>query len=373
VPEPGHDTELRVALLNPCYWPEVRRGSERFARELADGLLASGHKPSLITSHPGLPRRSIEDGLRVIRVPRPPQGLLLRRGYESYLTHVPLSYLALRRGSYDVAHALYPADALAAARWRTRTRRPAVLSYMGIPTRYWLSSHRGRLSVLRQAVDGCDAVVALSRYAADAFTDSIGREVRVIHPGVDLARFRPGGPRAPYPTIVCAAAVTEERKHVPLLVEAFALVRERNPDARLILSAPRDRRAIARAGIDAAAPGVEWRELDDQDTLRRVYAEAWAAVLPAVDEAFGLVLIEALACGTPVVGYAGGGIPEIIDRGEIGRLFERLDREALAEAIAATLETATEPGTAASCRARAEEFSIDRCTERYLALYRELR
>src|SRR4029077_8674917 len=98
---------------------------------------------------------------------------------------------------------------------------------------------------------------------------------------VDLARFRPDGPRAPDPTIVCPAAVTEARKNVPLLLEAFALVRERNPDARLILSAPRDRGAIARAGVDAAAPGVEWRELDDQDALRRAYAEAWTAVLPA--------------------------------------------------------------------------------------------
>src|SRR2546426_7045888 len=52
---------LRVALLNPCYWPEVRRGSERVVRELADGLIAHGHKPRLITSHPGLPSRTLED------------------------------------------------------------------------------------------------------------------------------------------------------------------------------------------------------------------------------------------------------------------------------------------------------------------------
>ena len=43
----------RIALLSPCFWPEVRRGGERFTRELADGLLARGHHPELITSHPG--------------------------------------------------------------------------------------------------------------------------------------------------------------------------------------------------------------------------------------------------------------------------------------------------------------------------------
>jgi glycosyltransferase involved in cell wall biosynthesis len=117
---------------------------------------------------------------------------------------------------------------------------------------------------------------------------------------------------------------------------------------------------------------VEWRDLDDELALARAYGEAWVAVLPAVDEAFGLVLVEALACGTPVVGYAGGGIPEIVDRDGVGRLFHRLEPEALAEAILDTLETAGDPATAARCRAHAERFSTDLCTERYLALYHEL-
>jgi glycosyltransferase involved in cell wall biosynthesis len=243
---------------------------------------------------------------------------------------------------------------------------------MGIPTRRWLSAHKGRLKVLRRAVDCCDAVVALSRHAADAFEHSLGVEARVIHPGVDLTRFEPAGARAERPTIVCPAAVEEPRKHVALLADALVLVRERHADARLVLSRPRDPGAAQRAGIDPRAPGVEWRNLDEDATMARSYGEAWVAVLPAPDEAFGLVLIEALACGTPVVGYAGGGIPEIVDREEIGRLFHRLEPGALAEAIIATLRTASDARTAASCRARAEDFSIDRCTDRYVALYREL-
>ncbi len=362
----------RVALLNPCYWPEVRRGSERFARELADGLLARGEEPTLITSHPGRPRRSREDGLRVIRLPRPPQRWLVRRGYESYLTHVPLSYLALRADGYDVAHALYPTDALAAARWRRRTGRPAVLSYMGIPTRRWLDAARGRRGVLSRAAEGCDAVVVLSDYAAAQYSQSVGGEVRVIHPGVDLRRFGPADARAEHPTIVCPAAVEEPRKNVAVLLDAFSLVRERVPEAQLVLSRPRDRAALARAGLDAGAPGVQWRDLDDERSLASAYGEAWVAVLPAVDEAFGLVLVEALACGTPVVGYAGGGIPEIVDRDDTGRLFDRLEPDALADAITRTLETARDPATAARCREHAGRFSADLCTERYLALYREL-
>jgi phosphatidylinositol alpha-mannosyltransferase len=359
---------MNVALLNPCYWPEVRRGSERFVRELADGLLARGHQPTLITSHPGLWRRSVEDGLEVIRVPRPPQGPLIRGGFDAYLTHVPFSYAALRAGAYDIAHALYPADAIAAARWSRRTGRPAVLSYMGIPNRGWLEAHRLRLRITSRAVRSCAATVVLSRHAAKALAFSLGAEARIIAPGVDLEAFQPSTQRSAEPTIVCAAAAEDARKNVRLLIEAFGRVRDRHPEARLLLSRPRPGWAD---GV-RSPPGVQWVDLDEREALAKAYAEAWVAALPAVDEAFGLVLIEALACGTPVVGYDHAGIPEIIDRPQIGRLFDRLEPDALARALTEVLGLAGEPGTAERCRTRAEEFSVDRCTDAYLALYAEL-
>jgi glycosyltransferase involved in cell wall biosynthesis len=362
----------RVALMSPCYWPEVRRGGERFTRELADGLLAAGHRPRLITSHPGPPASAVEDGLPVLRLPRPPQGRLLRRGYEPYLTHVPLSYAALRTRRYDVAHAVYPADALAAARWSARTGRPAVLSYLGIPDRAGLRYRRRRLEVLQAALRGCAAVVALSRHAADAFAHWLGYEARVIAPGVDLEAFAPAPARTVHPTIVCSADATEPRKHVRLLIDAFALVRRQRPDAELVLSRPGDPSALGAAGIGRTPPGVSWRDLDDRRALALAYGEAWLGVLPAASEAFGLVLIEALACGTPVVGYAGGAIPEVIAEPGIGRLFEALEPAALATALLDGLALSGEPGIVSRCRARAAEFSTERTTAAYLQLYREL-
>jgi glycosyltransferase involved in cell wall biosynthesis len=362
---------LSVALLSPCFWPEVRRGGERFTRELADALLARGHHPRLITSHPGPPRRTVEDGLPILRLPRPPSGRRLRRMFEPYITHVPLSYAALRAGRYDLAHAVYPNDALAAARWRKRTGRPAILSYLGIPTREWMGVQR-RGEVLRVALRGCDAVVALSRYAAAAFEDVLGYEAPVINPGVDLDAFRPAPARASTPTIICSAAADEPRKHVGLLVEALALVRREHPDAQLVLSRPRQLDGARRAGVQVDAPGVLWVDLDDRDTLARAYGEAWVSVLPSVDEAFGLVLAEAMACGTPAVGYDHGATPEVIDRPGVGLLFDRLDPAVLARTLLEAMELGQRPETAARCRARAEELSIGRCAESYLDLYRQL-
>ena len=373
MPSRGPDAELRVALLNPCYWPEVRRGAERIVRDLADGLIARGQRPSLITSHPGMPRRAVEDGLLVLRVPRPPQAPLLRLGYEAYLTHVPFSYLALRACAYDIAHATYPTDALAAVRWSRKTGRPALLTYMGIPSRPWLGAARGRREITRRAVAGCDAIVVLSHHAAAALRESTGREAEVIYPGVDLSAFAPRPARHRRPTIVCTAAPDIARKNVGLLIDAFALVRRRFRDARLVLVRPHSAATARKAGVRLDAPGIAWLEQDHRPgALSVTYGEAWAAVLPATDEAFGVALIEALACGTPVVGYAHGGMPEIVDGAEIGALFDRLDPSELANALVSVLELAEDPQTTERCRARAEEFSTDRSTDRYLALYREL-
>jgi len=350
----------------------VRRGTERFVRELADGLVGRGQRPTLITSHPGAPTRRTEAGMTVLRLPRPPQGRLRRRHFDPYLTHLPLSYGALRLGDYDLAHAVYPTDAVAAARWQRRTGRPAVFSFMGIPDRRGLREFRGRLELMLRAVHGASAVVALSLHAAEAFRRWLGWEARVIPPGVALAAFVPAQTRACVPTIVCSAAADVPRKNVGLLVSAFALVRRELPAARLVLSRPRELEAARRAGVDVDAAGVEWLDLDDRGRLARAYGEAWTAVLPSSDEAFGLVLVEALACGTPAVGYAHGGIPEVLDRPGIGVLFEDLDRRVLADALLEALELADDPGTVARCRSRAEDFSSDRCAERYLSLYREL-
>jgi glycosyltransferase involved in cell wall biosynthesis len=357
---------LRLALLNPCYWPEVRRGSERLAHDLMRGLDPDRFHARLITSHRGLPRRSTEDGVRITRHPRPPEALVPRRWRQPHLTHVPLAYLTLVGGSFDIAHALYPTDALAAMRWSRKRDRPAVFSAMGIPPR-GIAGHR--LATVRRALEEPAATIALSRAAATAISARFDVEPTVIYPGVDCEAFTPGGRRAGQPTILCAASIEEPRKRVGLLVEAFSILRRRLPEARLMLVR---RPGTPRSAIEAATvPGVEWILADEGAALRDAYRASWISVLPSVEEAFGLVVVESLACGTPVLATAGGGPDEILDA-RVGGLFDSEDPAAISAQLESAIGLHSEAGVPEACRERAERFSISACVLKHRRLYEAL-
>jgi glycosyltransferase involved in cell wall biosynthesis len=342
--------------MHPVFWPEVRRGTERVIRELADGLLARGHEPVLLTSHPAATTRDVEDGLRIVRARRPDDVWMRVRGWDRYLLHAPRQAVELALARADVAHAMYPSDAVAAS----AVPRPLVFSYMGLPDAAYLDERRGRRWTMERACARADAVVALSAAAAAAFGEVLGVDARVISPGVDLAAFSPDeGRRAPAPTVVCSAARTEPRKRVDLLVEAVRSL----DGVRLVL----DRR-----GPEISEPFVELRDLDSRGALADAYREAWVSVLPSVNEAFGLVLAEALACGTPAVAAHRGGMPEVLGaRDDVGATFEG-GADELAGALRHALALHDDPQTPARCREQAQWFSTDRTTDAYLALYEEL-
>jgi phosphatidylinositol alpha-mannosyltransferase len=171
------------------------------------------------------------------------------------------------------------------------------------------------------------------------------------------------------PTIVCAADPDDDRKRVGLLVAAFRLVRREHPSARLRLLRP----ARADRLAELSGPGIElFDPVADPADLAPLYREAWVSALTAYNEAFGLVLAEALAAGTPVVGASDGGVPEVVDNPAIGRLFDGSRPEDVAQALLEALDLARHPATVVACRARAEAFSSRRFGDAHEALYGEL-
>ena len=103
------------------------------------------------------------------------------------------------------------------------------------------------------------------------------------------------------------------------------------------------------------------------DERTRALGQAHALLhLIGFDEPFGLSVIEAMACGTPVIAYRRGSMPELIDDGVTGFLVDSFD-----EAVAA-IGRIGEIDRAACRRAVAERFTVDRMADRYLELYRQL-
>jgi glycosyltransferase involved in cell wall biosynthesis len=98
------------------------------------------------------------------------------------------------------------------------------------------------------------------------------------------------------------------------------------------------------------------------------YQDATVTVLPSVDEAFGLVLVESLACGTPVVASDSGGMPEIVTS-EVGRLVAPEDIDALAVAVLEAIAMARDPQMPKRCADHAQQWSWDTVGPHHLDAY----
>ena len=346
---------MRVALLHPTFWPEVRRGSERVIAELGAALADRGHDVTLLTTHRAPRDVSEEGGISVDRAWRPPP-LSPLRFYEHYVETVPAALARLRRGHFDVAHAFFPTDAYAAALMRERGGPPFVFSIHGIPTRQYLVARRYRLEMLARAVRAAGELTALSAAAAGPVRRYLLREPVIVPGGVDPEAFADGAQRANEPTILCASSLADPRKRGPLLIDAFSRLRERIPEARLVLAGGEDMPVYGDDRLELP-PGVVRKQGASTAELAAAYSSAWATVVPSVEEAFGLVVLESLAAGTPVVGARSGAIPELVTAPEHGLTFEPDDAASLADAMAAALELGVEAEAVAARRSRASEFA----------------
>lgn len=356
---------MRIGLLHPTLWPEVRRGSERLIHDLASALAVRGHEPTVITSHAGRTEVSVEGGVRVIRcrrLPRPP-GLA---NHEYHLENVPNVVRRLLSSRLDLVHSFFPTDSWAAVRAHRVGGPPVVATLHGIPTRGYLVARRGRLSMLLETTRRAAECTVLSEAAATPFRNYLLREPRVLGGGVDLAAFGPSTRREQVPTLLCPVSLGDPRKRAELLFAAFGRLRASEKRARLVIAAGAD--PVMSAVLPPLPPGAELLEVSSEQ-LPGLYGGAWATVLPSVEEAFGLVLIESLASGTPVVGSRSGAAQEIIDRESIGRLFEPDDEAELAAAMRGALQLADAPATAAACRRRARDYDWSRVVVEYERVY----
>ena len=166
--------------------------------------------------------------------------------------------------------------------------------------------------------------------------------------------------------IVLACGRLSPDKNYPFLLRAFA--RMKHPNTRLV---------ILGEGPERGAIEAEIARLNLQDRVSLPgytdaapwYEEASCFAITSTREAFGLVVVEALAAGLPVVATTSGGPDEILQNGRWGRVVAQGDETGFAAALDAALD---EPGDPAVRIARANDFSIEKCVEAYEALFYEI-
>jgi teichuronic acid biosynthesis glycosyltransferase TuaC len=320
-------------------------------------------------------RREVRDGIDV----RHPRFLAIPK-LTSWFNPVTMALGALpeiRRlreegGDFDLidAHFLFP-DAAAAALLGMWLGKPVIATARGTDANVFPGYRvpRAWIKWLARHVAALITVSASLREALLRLGIAPG-SVSVLRNGVDLELFHPHGRRAARqalqlrgPTLLSVGHLLEDKGHA-LAIEALTEL----PDVELVIVGDGPQRAQLEAAARryGVAERVRWTGTLPQLELTRYYSAADATVLASRIEGMPNVVLESLACGTPVIATAVGGIPEIVNAPEAGVLIERREAGAIAAAYRALMRN---PPAASDVRRHAELFAWGPTTQGLLMLF----
>jgi glycosyltransferase involved in cell wall biosynthesis len=234
-----------------------------------------------------------------------------------------------------------------------------------------------RRFLIKQLVRHVDAYIAVSRYSAERFSrwSNAPVEQTFILPNcVDLDRFTPQprdlslaaryGLQASKVMLTVGRLASQERyKGCDQVIELMPRLLRRFPTLKYLIVGDGDDRSRLQAkatALGVAGSVVFTGHISEHEKIAH-YNLADVFVMPSTGEGFGIVLIEAAACGVPVVGSRGDGSREALLEGRLGRLVDPVDQDELHAALSAALETG-HAGTADNVRRRVDcigTFSVE--------------
>ena len=355
---------MRVAVVHE--WLESYAGSERAVEQ----ILEVWPEADLFAVCDFLPpdERAFLRGrpVRTTFIQRLP---FARRHFRLYLPLMPLAIEQLDLSGYD----LVISSSHAVAKGVLTGPGQLHVSYIYSPMRYaWdlqnqylrqSGTDRGLKGALtrlvlhrlrmwdRSSAAGVDVPVAISDYIAERVRKTWRRDALVVHPPVDLDGFPPGEARGGH---YLTASRMVPYKRVDLVVQAFRAM----PSRRLVVvgDGPEQKRV---ADAAAGAPNIELRGRVPQAELVEAVRTARAFVF-AAEEDFGIAMVEAQACGTPVIAYGKGGARDIVRAPPhpepTGLFFAEQTAPAIVDAVE-RFEALSPAIAAAHCSANAERFS----------------
>ncbi|RLE96431.1 MAG: glycosyltransferase family 1 protein [Thermoprotei archaeon] len=331
---------MRVVLASQWFPPDVG-GVSSHVRDLAYTLVRRGHEVLVLTRRGRRYGDLRVEGLSRVECASIPLSMAGRGRIASLLT-------LFKPDLVHVHHAFTPIP-LAAAAAAAALGYPTVLTNHSSYLDGWdlarIALGKAALPV-RAVLSKVDEVIAVSRSAARFIAAFLppGRQVRVIPNGVDAERFKPCGP-APLRDSISADFVIlfvgrlVYRKGLTVLLKALSLLKDLDLTLVVVGEGPLRPSAEALARRLAIEDRVMFLGSINEWELPGVYRSADVVAVPSLyGEAFGIVALEAMATGRPVVASRVGGLSELVIGGETGVLVPPGDPEALAEALRALYE-----------------------------------
>ncbi len=321
---------MRIGIVCPYSW-DVPGGVQFHIRDLSEHLRTLGHEVSVLApadDETPLPPYVVSAGRAV---PVPYNGSVARLNFGF------LSAARVRRwlhdGNFDVIHIHEPTSPSLGLLSCWAARGPIVATFH-------TSNPRSRAMIaaypiLQPALEKISARIAVSEYARRTLVEHLGGDAVVIPNGVDVDFFARAEPRPEWQgdTIGFIGRIDEPRKGLPVLMGALPRILAERPGTRLLVA--------GRGDTEEAVATLPARMRDRVEFLGMISDEDKARLLRSVDlyvapntggESFGIILVEALSAGAPVLAADLDAFAQVLDQGEAGELFTNEDADALADA-----------------------------------------
>jgi glycosyltransferase involved in cell wall biosynthesis len=382
---------MKILTFSTLYPNAARPGHALFVETRLRELVASGRVEAKVVApvpwfassnpffgeyaqHARAPKAEMRNGLEVLhpRYPVLPKIGMNVAPYLLYRALAPMMKRLLERYAFDLidAHYFYP-DGVAAVLLGRAVGRPVVVTARGTDINL-IARHALPRRMIRWAARNAAGVITVSQ-ALKARLQTLGvpgEGLQVLRNGVDLERFRP----------VDRASVRQRlglQEKTLLSVGNLLLFKGHHLAIRALSSLPECELVVIGAGPDrpelealahtsGAARRVRFTGAIGQDELRDYYGAADALILASSREGWPNVLLEAMACGTPVIANAVGGTPEIVTSPDAGLLVRERSAAALAGAVRQLFARYPDRG---ATRRHAERFSWAATTHGQLQLF----
>jgi phosphatidyl-myo-inositol alpha-mannosyltransferase len=327
---------MRIGLVCPYQW-DVPGGVQYHVRDLAETLRGMGHHVEVLTPadrEESLPDEYVTVTGRAVPVP-----------YNGSMASVQFGPVAaarvrrwLREGHFDVVHVHEPASPSISLLVCMIAKGPIVATFHAAKVRsVWLAALG---PVARPWMEKISGRIAVSDFARRLQVEHLGGDAVIIPNGVHVDAFASGPDLAGYtrgvdgPTIGFLGRYDEPRKGLPVLLEAMRTVVRQHPGGRLLIAGRGDAANLRELVGEDLRPHVallgELSEADKAAFLRSIDVYCAPNLL---GESFGVVLIEALAAGAPIVASDLDAFARVLEDGAAGVLVRRGDAGALARAL----------------------------------------